>query len=195
MKRLAQTFQISIHFHPCHPLKLSPYQIYGITDLRNNRFTIIEIGLFYGGEHLGAKICRFLTFLSCSFQDGDFWSVLYRDEEMWKHFKYWLSSSNVLLKHGTHFPKDILINCKTSYLLNFFYDLISAFCKFQWMLRYFLLKMFFFTLIFNSFIFLIFLHVQLFVISILFYLNLRHFNYVHIWFKDSCLFKFLLQIL
>ena len=38
-------------------------------------FTIIEIGLFYG-EHLGAKICRFLTFLTRSLPDGNFWSVL-----------------------------------------------------------------------------------------------------------------------
>ena len=34
-----------------------------LPDLLNTGFTIIEIGLFYGGEHLGAKnICRFLTF-------------------------------------------------------------------------------------------------------------------------------------
>ena len=32
-----------------------------LPDLLNIRFTNIEIGLFYGGEHLGAKICRFLN--------------------------------------------------------------------------------------------------------------------------------------
>ena len=32
-----------------------------LPDLLNTGFTIVEIGLFYGGEHLGAKICRFLT--------------------------------------------------------------------------------------------------------------------------------------
>ena len=35
--------------------------IQSLPDLLNTRFTIVEIGLFYGGEHLGAKICRFLT--------------------------------------------------------------------------------------------------------------------------------------
>ena len=65
----------------------------------------------------------------------------------------------------------MLINSKTRYLLNFFYEFISAFEKFQWKLRYLLLKINFFALI------KIFLHVQLFVISILFYLNLIcHFN-------------------
>ena len=32
-----------------------------LPDLLNTGFTVVEIGLFYGGEHLGAKICRFLT--------------------------------------------------------------------------------------------------------------------------------------
>ena len=30
-----------------------------LPDLLNTEFTIIEIDLFYGGEHLGAKICIF----------------------------------------------------------------------------------------------------------------------------------------
>ena len=49
-----------------------------LPDLLNIRFTVTEIDLFYGGEHLGAKICRFLTFLTRSLQDGDFSSVLNR---------------------------------------------------------------------------------------------------------------------
>ena len=32
-----------------------------LPDFLNTGFTIVEIGLFYGGEHLGVKICRFLT--------------------------------------------------------------------------------------------------------------------------------------
>ena len=48
------------------------------------------------------------------------------DGDVWKHFKYLLSSSNVLLK------------------------LISAFEKFQWMLRYLLLKIIFFAWNFKS---------------------------------------------
>ena len=32
-----------------------------LPDLLNTGFTIIEISLFYGGKHFGAKICRFLT--------------------------------------------------------------------------------------------------------------------------------------
>ena len=73
----------------------------------------------------------------------------------------------------------MLISSKTRYLLNFFYNLISDFDKFQEMLRYLLLKNIFFALNFECSMFLVFLHEQLFVISILFHLNLRHFlNYV-----------------
>ena len=39
-----------------------------LPDLLNIEFTIIEIGLFDGGERLEVKICRFLIFLT---QDGD----------------------------------------------------------------------------------------------------------------------------
>ena len=34
-----------------------------LPDLLNIGFKIIEIGLFYGGENLKTKICRFQTFL------------------------------------------------------------------------------------------------------------------------------------
>ena len=89
----------------------------------------------------------------------------------------------------------MLINFKTRYLPNFFFDLISAFGKFHGILRYLLLKNISFALNFKSFMFLIFLHVQLFVIYILFYLNLRHFiNYALIYLKDSYLFELLFQI-
>ena len=47
-----------------------------LPDLLTTGFNIIETGLFYGGKHLGAKIRRFLTFLTRSLQDGDFWSGL-----------------------------------------------------------------------------------------------------------------------
>ena len=33
-----------------------------LPDLLNSGFTIIEIGLLYGSEHLAAKLCRFLSF-------------------------------------------------------------------------------------------------------------------------------------
>ena len=33
-----------------------------LPDLLNTGFTIIENWFVYGGEHLGVKICRFLTF-------------------------------------------------------------------------------------------------------------------------------------
>ena len=33
-----------------------------LPDLLNSGFTIIEIGLFYGGEHLGAKISQIPDF-------------------------------------------------------------------------------------------------------------------------------------
>ena len=42
-----------------------------LPDLLNTGFTIIEIGLFYSGEHLGAKMCGFLTYLTRSLQEGD----------------------------------------------------------------------------------------------------------------------------
>ena len=91
-----------------------------LPDLLNIRFTIIEIGLFYGGKHFGSKTCRFLTFLPRSLHDGDFWSVLNRRWRLWKHFKYWPSYFNVLLKHWAYFPKGKLINSKIRYLLYFF---------------------------------------------------------------------------
>ena len=50
---------------------------------------IPDIGLFYGGEQLEAKICKFLTFLT---QDGNL-VVCENTSNI-----YWLSSS-VLLKH------------------------------------------------------------------------------------------------
>ena len=40
-----------------------------LPDLLNTGFEIMEIGLFYGGEHLGVKICRFLIFLTRSLPD------------------------------------------------------------------------------------------------------------------------------
>ena len=57
-----------------------------LRDLLNTGFTIVEIGLFYSGKHLGAKICRLLTCLR-SLQDGD--SVLNRGlmATPWKHFR------------------------------------------------------------------------------------------------------------
>ena len=101
-------------------------------DLLNTRFTIVEIGLFFDGEHLGAKIRRFLT---CFDKITSRWRFntyfIIGDGDVWKHFKYWLCFSNVFLKRWTYFPKD-MINSKTRCLLHFFYELISAFDKFQW---------------------------------------------------------------
>ena len=57
--------------------------------LLNTGFTIVENGLFYGGEHLEAKICRFQTFL-------DKMAMFFEDDDAWKHFKYWLGSFNLL---------------------------------------------------------------------------------------------------
>ena len=48
-----------------------------LPDLLNTGFTIIEIGLFYGGERtLGSRFQTF--FLTRSLQDGGFWSLLNR---------------------------------------------------------------------------------------------------------------------
>ena len=44
-----------------------------------------------------------------------------------EHFKYWLCSSNVLLKRWTYFPKDMLISFKTKYLLSSFYEINFSF--------------------------------------------------------------------
>ena len=123
-----------------------------LPDLLNTWFTIVEIDLFYGGKHLRAKTCRFLTYFD-TLQDGDIWSVLNRGW-LWKHSKYWLTSSNVLIKHWTYFPKAMLIYSNwTRCLIHFFYDFISAFDKLQRMLRYLLLKIIFLALIFKSSIF------------------------------------------
>ena len=72
-----------------------------LPDLLNTGFTIIDIaftGLFCGGEHLGARLCRFLTFFWQIYLNmatfGRYWI---RDDNVWKQFNYyWLSSSNVL---------------------------------------------------------------------------------------------------
>ena len=59
-------------------------EFHPLQDLLNTGYTIIEIGLFSGGEHLEAKICRFLTFFF--WQDGDVYLI--EDDDVWKHFKY-----------------------------------------------------------------------------------------------------------
>ena len=126
-------------------------------------------------------------FLTRTLQDGDFRSAL---TKWMRHLKHWLISSNVLLKHWTYFPKDMLINSKTRYLLHFFYDLVSAFDKFQWMLRYLLLKIIFFALIFKSSIFLKSFFMYIFLWFLFYSINLIcHFNYVLTKFKNVCLFK------
>ena len=55
-------------------------------DLLNTGLTLVEIDLFCG-ERLEPKICRFHTFL-------DNMAMFIEDDDVWKHFKYWLSSSN-----------------------------------------------------------------------------------------------------
>ena len=43
-----------------------------LLDLLNTGFTIIKIGLFYGGEHLGAKSADSRLFFKKTLQNGDF---------------------------------------------------------------------------------------------------------------------------
>ena len=59
-----------------------------LPDLLNTGFTIIEMGLFYGGENLEAKIRRLQTFL-------DKMAMFFEAYDVWKHFKYWSNSSNL----------------------------------------------------------------------------------------------------
>ena len=75
-----------------------------LPELLDTKLTIIEIGLFYGGEHLEAKICRFLTFF---WQDGDAYLASRKScfTHVLKHLKYWLSSPNILLRQWAYFPK------------------------------------------------------------------------------------------
>ena len=69
-------------------------------------------------QTLGAKICRFLTLVwHDHFEMAIFGRYLIGEVDVWKHFKYWLLSSNVLLKHWTYLPQDVLVNSKTMYLL------------------------------------------------------------------------------
>ena len=74
-----------------------------LSHLLNTRFTIIEIGLFYGGKHLEAKLCRILTLKltrgQCLLNQQT--SCL---TDKWKHLK--LKSFNPSLKYWTFFPKD-----------------------------------------------------------------------------------------
>ena len=73
-----------------------------LPDLLNTGLTIVEIGLFYDSEHLGVKICRFLTCFDKITARYRFSTYLIGDGDMRKHFKYWLCSSNVLLKHWNY---------------------------------------------------------------------------------------------
>ena len=68
-----------------------------LPDLLNTGFTIIEIGLFYGGENLEAKIPYFLDNMAF---------FIVEDDDLRKHFKYWLSPSNPSFKHWPYFSKD-----------------------------------------------------------------------------------------
>ena len=45
---------------------------------------------------------------------------LIEDDDVWKHFKYWLSSFNPSLKYCAYFPKDCWWILKQGNLLNFF---------------------------------------------------------------------------
>ena len=95
-----------------------------LPDLPNTGLTIIEIGLFYGGEHLEAKICRFQNFFE------QHWPCLSRttiSEDTlntgWV-FLIFIKTLNLL-------PNGLLMNSKTGNLLNFL-----PFVKFLWMLSY-----------------------------------------------------------
>ena len=70
-----------------------------LPDLLNTGFTIVEVGLIYGGEQLGAKICRFLTCFDKITSRQRFSTYLIGVGDVRKHIKYWLCSSNVLLEH------------------------------------------------------------------------------------------------
>ena len=61
-----------------------------------------------------------LFFWQDHFKMAIFGRYIIGDDGVWKHFKYWLSSLNLVTK-----------GFKTRYLQNFLYDLISAFDKFQ----------------------------------------------------------------
>ena len=50
---------------------------------------LIYIGSFYSGDHLSEKY-RFLTFWTRTLHFG--WYLI-GDDDVWKHFKYWFSSS------------------------------------------------------------------------------------------------------
>ena len=69
--------------------------------------------------------------------------------DMWKHFKYWLSSSNPSLNYWTYFPKDYWWILKQG-KITFCTARVSAFHKFRWLLRYLFLKIVMFPLIFKS---------------------------------------------
>ena len=129
-----------------------------LLDLLNTGFTIIKLKLvcFMVSNRWKQKYANSWLFWH---KKAIFGRYLI-EEDVWKHFKYWLRSFNVLLKHWSYFPKNTLINSNTLYLLNFFYDFISAFDKFRWMLA---LK-----------IFLIFSHVHLLCL----YLNFYDYNCV-----------------
>ena len=92
---------------------------------------------------------------------------------MWKHFKYWLSSSYPSLKYWTYFPKDCRWNLNQGNLLNLTYGFSFAFWQISFIfgiLCYLHPKIMLSALIFKSSYFLFFFMYS-FVIFILFYLN------------------------
>ena len=64
-----------------------------LPDLLNTGFTIFETGLFYGCKHLEAQIRRFLISIKKMAMFTYNREACHTDA--WKHFKYWLSFSNV----------------------------------------------------------------------------------------------------
>ena len=83
-----------------------------LPDLLNTGFTIVEIVLFYGGENLEAKICRFQALFG---QHGH----VYRGRRRVKT----LQMSSIFIKTLNLLPKALRMNSKQGNLLNFFHDL------------------------------------------------------------------------
>ena len=93
-------------------------------------------------------------------------------------------------------PKGLLIYSKTRLFIKLLLRFYFSFRQTSLNASRLLLKIILFAIIFKScMLFLFYLRIQLFVISILFYSNVLNFKNVLILFKDSCLFNFLLQVL
>ena len=140
-----------------------------------------------------AKICRFLAFID---KISEVYLVLkpFSLAELWKNSKYWSSCSKPSLSYWTYIPKECLVILRQGKMLNFplqfnfkFQHLTNLILINECFVYLFLKIILFDLLIFKSSIF----NLPSCTAFLWFLFELRHFNHLLNYFKDSYLFKLL----